>query len=554
MVIGGATMEGTIMHTVYVKDFVTLPCDDASPGIRQAIDVARRQGADTLMFEAGVYPLQSSTSIETDLTTHDISAVGVTALDVCILLKDLNHFHLVGQVDADGQPTTELAGPNDLREHDLLPAILWCDNCHDLHISNLKLYRLPNYGTAAVVTGVDADGLTVQVLPGNPCYDRMPVYCMNRFDRESRTLLGESLTYGNGIGKYFRLTGDRQLRLDDPTLAGRVESGNVLSWHQGAKTIFQFFLGNCDDVYLDNILTTNANGFAMLGFNLHNLHAEKVVIKPEGNQYFSAPRDGWKLHKCHGVIEINGMVIEGVRMDGQNMHSNYLMVEQVLAPNKLQLFSCYSYLPLLNGTFIEFYNDELVQTAEIGSWSNGGPMYKDDRTGYKYIVEFTSAVPAFVAVGTLALATCWEPTQYSCRNSSFTNIAGAGHLSRIDHMRIENCHYKNLMNPGILMGAEFPVHHEGGHCNDVLIRDCSFDNCGFFPRYGASGCIAIKSDGFSGAYNGDIRIVDCQFKNSNIGVDIHDAHDVILEHCSFENVKNPVNDLCHAVVDDGVPD
>nr|WP_171645461.1 hypothetical protein [Paenibacillus phytorum] len=84
------------------------------------------------------------------------------------------------------------------------------------------------------------------------------------------------------------------------------------------------------------------------------------------------------------------------------------------------------------------------------------------------------------------------------------------------------------MNPGILLGAELPTHAEGGHATNIQIEDCEFDHCGFHPRYGAEGCIGIKSAGFE------------LFKNSVIGVHAIDADEVVVKNNRFENVDQPL--------------
>lgn len=64
-----------------------------------------------------------------------------------------------------------------------------------------------------------------------------------------------------------------------------------------------------------------------------------MKFKPEGNQYFTAPRDAFKLHKCSGNIAVHNMYIEGVRMDGQNMHSNYLFPLEFISNDTVKFFT-----------------------------------------------------------------------------------------------------------------------------------------------------------------------------------------------------------------------
>ncbi len=533
------------MRVVYVKDYVTLPCEDAAEGIGKAIAEAKRTDADVLQFEEGIYPLKTFFSHDTDQTAHDAEAEYSATKDVHILLYGLKNIVISGKCDENNNPLTVLEGVNDLKLHSIMPSVLWVDSGENITVQNLKFKRNPEFASSGQIVKVDKDTVIVEVFEGNPCYDNMGTYCMNRFTTTGE-LSGESLSYGGGLENNFRLIGERTLALSDVGVASKVKKGDIVTFHQGAKTDFQCFFGNVNNLILKNLHTANSNGFAHLAFNIHDLTMENVKFKPEGNQYFTAPRDAFKLHKCSGSIRVNEMYIEGVRMDGQNMHSNYLFPVEIVSENIVKFFTRYSYLPLVDGSNMEFYSDQDVKVVGIKSWICEGSAEKDGFYGHIYTVIFDGVLPSWLRNDTLCLAQCWEPDLYECKNSRFVNIAGAGHLSRIDHMRISNCSYKNLMNSGILLGAEFPNHTEGGHATDIHITDCVFDNCGETARYGAYGCIGIKSDGLPGKNNRDIHIERCVFRNSKTGIDIHDADDVYIRNCVFDNIDKEIctDDSC----------
>lgn len=524
---------------VYVRDFIALPCDDCTDGIAKAILAAKKKKAYVIQFESGIYALKSYIEYETDQTAHDAGAEHKKTKDVHILAKDLKNLIFSGAVDKDGNPTTVLEGFNNLQKHTLLPSILWVDGGDNITVQNFKFRRNPEFASAGQVVNIKEDIITLNVFENNPCYDNMPTFCMNRFSADG-DLKGESLSYGDGLAENFRLVGDRILTLKDERVASRVEIGDIITFHQGAKTDFQCFFGNVANLKLKNLHTTNSNGFAHLAFNVHNLSIENVKFKPEGNQYFTAPRDAFKLHKCCGNIEVDGLYVDGVRMDGQNMHSNYIFPLELVSENTIRFFTRYAFASLCVGTDIEFYFKNNMSFLNIQDWTCEGAAMYDGCYGYIYLVTFTETLKEGPLDNCLCLARCWEPTSYVCKNSTFINIAGAGHLSRIDHLNITNCKYKNLMNSGILLGAEFPIHTEGGHSTDVSIERCFFENCGATSRYDAMGCIGIKSSGIEGKNNKDIKISECCFKNSPIGIDVHDADGVYINDCHFENIHEKV--------------
>lgn len=531
-------MQGSTI--VYVKDFKQ---GDDAERIRSAVEYALTINAERIVFEPRRYLLKSAVTVETEGFAHDAGSSQENAKACHIAIRHAGELILQGAADERGEPITTLVGYNDGEAHGYLPAILWCEDCTKLALRDLAFTREPEYASAGVVIGRDETGIMVEVFEGNPCDDAMGAYCMNRFDPVTGSLIGESVTYGDGAGCLFEQTGARQLTLASPMVAAKVRVGEHLSWHQGARTDFQTYFARCDELRLDNVRTRNANGFAMLTENCRGITATRVVFRPDGNRLFTAPRDAWKIFKCNGNIDIREMTIEGVRMDGQNMHSNWLVAEEIRSAREAVFFGKYTFAPLTVGSDVELSLGEGVVKYRIAEWSH---LAKGER-GHYYRIVFETDLPAGTQAGILGAAACWEPDRYVCKDSSFANIAGAGHLVRCDHAYFLNCTYKNTMNPGILLGAELPVHAEGGHATDIVIKDCVFDNCGFFPRYGASGCIGIRSAGFRGKHNRDILIVNNVMRNSGVGVHIVDGDEVHLIGNTFDNVHVPISvdaDVC----------
>lgn len=518
---------------VHVQDFGGP--DDAAR-IRAAIQNAAETHADFVVFEPRRYHLYSTIIFATEGFEHDAGSASHDSKECHIVIQGTRNLTLLGALDEAGNPATVLAGYNDNEVHGYLPAILWCEDNIGLSIQNMAFTREPAYSSAGVVVAKDDTTIWVNVFEGNPCYDGMGCYCMNRFNPETKALTGESVTYGYGAGALWKLEGAGLLSLCSADVASKVSVGEHVSWHQGAQTDFQTYFARCDHLQLSNVRTLNANGFAMLTEACRHITADRVVFKPDGNRLFTAPRDAWKIFKCSGEIRIDRMQIEGVRMDGQNMHSNWLVLKQVADSREALFFCHHTFAKLEIGSTVELHHEEEIYRLQIAAWSHES---KQDR-GNHYRIRFEQPLPDTAKEGMLGSASCWEPDRYLCTNSTFTNIAGAGHLVRYDHVHILNCKYTNTMNPGILLGAELPVHAEGGHATDIVIKDCEFDNCGFFPRYGASGCIGIKSAGFSGRFNTNILIMNNLMKNSEIGVHAVDAHHVHLIGNTFANIEVPL--------------
>lgn len=537
----------------------------AARGLREAVRHAVETGFLHVRLGSGTYILDDYETIETPSIAHDDGCGDVREKDCFLFLSGIRGLTISGVCTEEGEPATVLAGLHEQDPQILMPAILWAEGCGSLKLENIAVTRMPETASAGVVKRISKDEVEIEVFPGLPCENGMAAYCMNRFDVRGHAgektgegrLLGESLTYGFGYDRRFTKTGERTLCLWDEEIGRKVNVGEGLSWHQSGRTDFQFFFGGCDDLSLSNVRVYNTNGFAVLTENCRNITARRLVIKPAGTQFFTGPRDGWKIYRCSGVILLDRCHVEGVRMDGQNIHSNFLIVERRIGERELLCTCKYAPVPLRLPAAIGIYDGMDMCEFQLESWEFAGgfkesSVQPEERTagtavagtvnhitGYRLVLK--EDLPDFVAAGSLVHALCWEPDSYECRDSVFKNIAGAGHLLRCRNVIIQGCRYENLMNAGILIGAEFSTHCEGGHGENITIQDCSFINCGFKPRYGSYGMggIAVKSQGFSGPYNRNITISGCRFEACSQGIELCDSGQVVMQDLHFAEVKQP---------------
>ncbi|MFT4145393.1 MAG: right-handed parallel beta-helix repeat-containing protein [Mobilitalea sp.] len=539
--------------TIWIDDFVKDRMN-ASEGIGLAIREAVKQGADLLRFGAGEYRLTEAVTINTKSIAHDDGCGDIQEKDCHILLKDMQGIALCGAEDAK----TILTGYNSGRIGELLPSLLWADNCTDLTIKNLCFSRRPETAYSGLVEYIKEDVIGIKLLQEEESPDELGAYCMNRYDIKARRLIGESLTFGFGYEKRFQKIKERHYQLRDAEIAKKIQVGEGLSFHQSGKTDFLLFFGGCDNLELENIWVQNTNGFAILTENCRGITGEKVKIAPPATQFFTGPRDGWKIYRCSGKVRINNCHFEGVRMDGQNVQSNYLAVEKILDERTLLCRCKYAPLPLLENSDLYLRKEALEHRMVITNWqlvkgrmeeakqaaeASAGAIVTGSRNHISlYRIEVAEKLPGEVVEESLLTAGCWEPEEYICTNSVFRNIAGAAHLIRCRNVVLEHNIYENIMCAGIMLGAELDTHSESDHVADVLIQNNHFRNIGTKPRYGNYGCacIGIKSQGFRGPWNKRIRIENNLFEDSGRGIEICDAREIVIKNNLYKNIKEEV--------------
>lgn len=540
---------------VYVDDFVK-DRRDAACGIREAAAFAIRTGAEILQFSGGEYHLEDYCTIETESIAHDDGCGDIHKKDCHIVLEKLSSLTIRG---ADKGKRTVLSGANPEKLQTLLPSVLWAVDCKDLTLEHLTFTRTPQTVYCGEIIRIEQECIYIKLRGQVPKKNHLGAYCMNRFSLETGAILGESLTFGFGYDNTFERAAEDIFFLKDKALVEKVKVGEGLSFHQAGKTDFLLFFGNCDDLILRDVEIRNTNGFAVLTENCRNIHADRLRIAPLKKQVFTGPRDGWKVYRCSGKILVENSHFEGVRMDGQNVQSNYLKVEKVI-DGKTILCSCkYAPIPLEENSRLQsdiggVHREYVIASAGIvGSRMDVALQSRDLSAGRVvdgsknyiriYKIELAEIMrPEEIKPGQLLTASCWEPREYICRNTVFRNIAGAANLIRCHDVLLENNVYENIMCAGIMLGAELDTHCESDHARRIMIRRNVFSNIGFKPRYGIYGCacIAVKSQGFCGPCNRDIRIENNVFKNSRTAIEIYDAENVLIQNNQYINVEKHV--------------
>jgi hypothetical protein len=536
----------TTADIIRVRDFGAIPSDgkDDIPGIRAAIARALAVHSQKIVFDAGHYELDQPTG-------------------ACLTIQNFNGLTLEGAVDAQGEPATRLVRRHHLetsKQH--VPPILVVSGCDGLSLRNLAFDNSPQFGSAGYVVGKENDTITVEVLEGLPVIEGVGPYCANLWDPKTRMLRKvPSVTYGGDVDTHHliwkKVPGGegRRLSLTGDYVASKVAVGDLLSWHFGYKGS-QVQISDCRDVRLANLLTVN--GYPLVTHHCTNVRANRIVFRPEGNQLAVGPRDAWFIWAGRGEFLIEDMHCEGVRWDGQNVHGSFLKLQQRVNDHTVTATkSGGAYAPIEPGSKVAF-------------WKDPNPVERTVRDAHIRMVKglpevtlsFTEPLPAFAGPDTLISIYDWDIASYTLRNCVFRNVAGCASIIRNRNALFDHCTYDHIMYPAILLGASV-AEGEGTFPQDVTIRDCTFRASGWASRHGTTGCVGIRNVGAHGSpgdglgpqkefrnngermigedgtYMGRITLSGNRFEESDLGIAISHAREVILEDNVFENVATP---------------
>lgn len=504
----------------------------------------------TILLPPGNFFLAKTEIFHTSSIMHDDGCERNEIKEASIRLLNWDNLTIKGSVGPSGEILTKLIVPNDEIEQSLKPSAIWAEECSKLKIENIEFFFSKPLSYFGRVVEKTLDSITIK--PSRSDYpDKCPIYCMNKFI--NGTLTGKSLTLGFGSYSSMKKKEDGNFGLVDRNISSTVSVGDYLSWHLSGLTDFLLFFGSCDDLVLENIRISEASGFGILTECCHNILAKKVIIKArEGFQ--SVSRDGWKIFRCSGRVEVVSSHIEGTRMDGQNIHSNYLVIKKI-EKNRIEAEMKYAPSKVHSNSFLELYKGCNVKKVNILSsqilMSEFRMTHQEgDDTAAKAVLDKENRYNLYEFIldeevdksylGAYANLSCFTVDEYICRDTYFKNIAGCGNLVRSRKAYFENNKYENIMNAGILIGAEWDTHMEAMNPESVEINSCTFINNGFSPRYGtkAMAAIACVSQGFgSSAVIGKLSVNNCHFYSLDRAIEIRNLKEFILSNNSFKDVN-----------------
>lgn len=518
--------------SIQVVQFGAYPDDNQEDAIaiRQAFSFAQQNHIRRIVFGKGQYDLYG---IE--------SRTGKGWANLFVM--DMPNLIIEGAVNSDGSPATRIVRHYAFSNDWSPKAIMHLENCPNLQFRNFLFDNDPQYCTAGQVVEKTDTSVTVDIFNGLPYIDGTIAYCANAWDLSTGMLKHvESLTYGSDVDeRQTELTwhtvagGDgRRMRLDSSYFTDKIEVGDGISWHFGWNGL-QLKWIQCDDLYLENLKTVNAIGFAMIASNCRNIRAKNIRIQAEGNQLAVGPRDGWKLYACQGTVLIEDMYCEGVRWDGQNVHGTFCRVSETVNSTTIKMVrQAGTYYPITIGSKILLWDGP--ESFELTVNACTGRILQDKTI--EFTVSFNEAVPEFVTANTIASIYAWNIDSYTLKNCTFAKIAGCASIIRNDGAVFDGCIYRNIMYPAIVLGASI-WEGEGTFTRNVLVRECLFSDSGWVKRQNAEGLLGIRTGGSTQPYMKNIQIINNTFKDARIGIDITGAKDILIKGNWFQNVSIP---------------
>ena len=534
-----ASPAGVQSDTICVSDFGAVPGDGKCDlkAIKKAISEAVKTGARRLVFDKGTY----------DIFVED-------AEKFAFVIKGAKNLSVEGAASAGGTPLTKIVRHYKMAVDIDARAIFQVSECENFRLKNLIFDNYPRYFTAGEIIENNGKELLVKIFDGNPLGDGTLLFCSNLWDIKTRNLKHvPSPTFGGAgvTNKADELTaralpekGPNVLKISSPAVASLAAVGDGLSWNFGWRGSQLSFL-LCKNLYFENVFTHSSMGFCIFVGQCENVYAKNVRFKAQDNQFHVGSRDAFMISSCSGKVIMDGLYVEGVRWDGQNVNSLLLWPEKIL-DSRTAIFSNHfrgGRPAPKKGSKIGFFinpDEEEILTVESCEPFEGSPSRPK-----KLKIRFTEDIPNTIDSHSTCSLYGQIPQSYTLKNSTFRNIAGCASLIRQNDVLIKNCVYDNIMYPAICIGAS--LHEdEGPVSRNIRVENSRFISSGWQARHRALGCIGVKLaktrrvSPHRVPYIYNVKIIGNSFENSDIGIDAERVLKLDIQDNTFTNVENPI--------------
>lgn len=275
-----------------------------------------------------------------------------------------------------------------------------------------------------------------------------------------------------------------------------------------------FHILKSKNVRLQDITIYHAGGMGVLGERSEDITLEgvNVLANADKNLMVSTTADAAHFSSCRGKITVNNCNFRHQLDDAINIHGAYVLVEDVLEPNKIGVrighFQQAGFEFAQEGDTLGFVNRKLSDTVAFKATVESFQRLNKDY----YIITLNENVGDNVEKGIVVENLDWYP-EVSITNSQFADNRARGLLLKSPKKTVvKNNYFSNMMSAILISGGINTWWYESGGAQDILIQGNTFED----SAYGGANQPVITIGGKykgKGRMLGSIVIRDNVFRN-----------------------------------------
>ena len=297
------------------------------------------------------------------------------------------------------------------------------------------------------------------------------------------------------------------------------KKGDVLTMRDPYRDNCGGFISRSKDIKLEDVKMHFMHGLGIISQFSENISLFKVSVAPRENsgRIIASFADCFHFSGCKGLVKIDSCFTSGSHDDPVNIHGTHLQIMTADAGKikvRFMHHQTYGFEAFFAGDSIAFINPKTLMPIGTAKLKTAKLVNKREME-----LEVEGTLPSFVEAGLSIENLTWTP-EVIVRNSRFerTNTRGLLLTTRRKVLIENNVFYRTGMFP-ILIADDASSWFESGAVRDVLIRNNTFQECGFNS---GSGAINIAPENhelkIGNMVHRNIRIKDNTFILYNDGV------------------------------------
>jgi len=242
-----------------------------------------------------------------------------------------------------------------------------------------------------------------------------------------------------------------------------------------------FYINKSSNVNLHNLTIHYAGGMGILAERSQDIVLDSISIlaNPDNKLMVSTTADAVHFSSCKGKIVVNSCNFRHQLDDAINVHGAYVLVEDVLGPNKIGVrighFQQAGFQFAEEGDNVGFINNEKSADVEfkatVKSFSKLNQHY--------YIITLNENATDKLSKGYVVENLDWYP-EVTITNNHFADNRARGLLLKSPKKTIvKNNYFSNMMQAIIISGGINTWWYESGGAQDVLIEGNTFGDCAY---------------------------------------------------------------------------
>ncbi|MDE6871533.1 MAG: right-handed parallel beta-helix repeat-containing protein [Bacteroidales bacterium] len=513
--------------TVYLSDFMTdSGQQDAMGAIRMAIEECRKVKASELVLPEGTLRIMPDKAFE---KYQFISNNDENLKRIAFDLEDMEDFTIKGQ-------DTKLLFTGFISPFSL-------ERCKNVRIENLSIDFTRTFHSEGMIEAAGQDYLDVRFPEEYRCNiingclyftdeNHITYNFSNLLEFDSQKKEPAYLAQDYWLSKSTvpaEMIDGNLIRIFKKNLKGNV--GNTMVFGAAARYNPGFFVSDCSGITLDKVNIWHCGGMGVIAQRSRDIELNNVYIVPSpgSGRMISITADATHFVNCAGYIRMIDCKFCNQKDDATNIHGLYMIVDEIIAPNKLLLewrnSGQYGIDFLKPGMTVEIVDNNTVVTYCHATVKN---VERLNRTAS--VVTFEQPLPEGIRKE-MAIAADEEYPEVLIKGCHMSGNRARGLLlgSRAE-MIIEDCYF-HIPGAAILLEGDCNFWFEQSGVRDVKIRRNIFENGNYgYSAWGAA-CISV------GSRIPDLSGSECYHRNILIEDNIFRVFDPrILNLFSVDNV------------------